>query len=408
MELLSTLSMKEAKEKVRESFKDLVLEVEEVAIVEANNRIVAEDVVSPINVPEFNRSTVDGYAVISKDTNGASESLPSFLNIVGEIEMGKAAKLTIKEGEACYIPTGGMLPQGSDSVVMVEYTELLDEETVCMQKPVAPLENVLQIGDDVKIGQVIFEKGQLLRSQDIGVLAGMGFSKVKVFRKPRISIISTGDELIGLNEKHELGKIRDMNTYSLSAAVEIDRCEVVEATIVKDHFQSLKEVLIEALEKSDIILVSGGSSMGTKDITKDVINALGEPGVFIHGIAVKPGKPTIVGKIGNTAIFGLPGQPVSAMVIYQVLVRELIHHLYTLKQVQPYLMGEMTVNVSSGTGREHYVMVTVSQEGEKTTVTPVYGKSGMLTMMTKSIGYICIDQNQEGLYKGEKVKVYLF
>lgn len=408
MELLSTLSMKEAKEKVRESFKDLVLEVEEVAIVEANNRIVAEDVVSPINVPEFNRSTVDGYAVVSKDTNGASESLPSFLNIVGEIEMGKAAKLTIKGGEACYIPTGGMLPQGSDSVVMVEYTELLDEETVCMQKPVAPLENVLQIGDDVKIGQVIFEKGQLLRSQDIGVLAGMGFSKVKVFRKPRISIISTGDELIGLNEKLELGKIRDMNTYSLSAAVEIDRCEVVEAIIVKDHFQSLKEVLAEALEKSDIILVSGGSSMGTKDITKDVINALGETGVFIHGIAVKPGKPTIVGKIGNTALFGLPGQPVSAMVIYQVLVRELIHHLYTFKQVQPYLMGEMTVNVSSGTGREHYVMVTVSQEGEKTMVTPVYGKSGMLTMMTKSIGYICIDQNQEGLYKGEKVKVYLF
>ncbi len=408
MELLSTLSMKEAKEKTREVFQDIVLKIDKVSILEAVNRVVAEDIISPVNVPEFHRSTVDGYAVVSRDTNGSSETLPSFLNIVGEIQMGNAVDLTIKGGECCYIPTGGMLPKGSDAIVMVEYTELLDDVTVCIQKPVAPLENVLQKGDDIKEGSVIFKKGHQLRSQDIGVLAGMGFTSVEVYKKLKVSIISTGDELVALDEKLEMGKIRDMNTYSLSTGILQDDCIIEEAIIVKDDFSTLKETLEKSIETSDLVLISGGSSMGTKDITKDVINAVGEPGVFIHGIAVKPGKPTIVGRINNTAIFGLPGQPVSAMVVYQTLVKDYIHYIYGLKKVQPYILGEITVNVSSGTGREHYVMVTITEEVEKTWVTPVYGKSGMLTMMTNSIGYICIDQNKEGLYKGEKVKVYLF
>ena len=408
MQLLNTLSIEEAKLKVKEYFKDFTLEIEEVSLLKALDRVVAEAIASTISVPEFNRSTVDGYAVRAKDTNGASETLPSFLNNVGTVEMGMETQISIKAGECCYVPTGGMLPIGSDGVVMIEYTELLDENTVCMQKAVTPLENVLHKGDDITVGQVLFDKGHRLRSQDIGALAGIGVSKVKVFKLINVGIISTGDEIVGPDDELKMGQIRDMNTYSLGAATEKDGCYVVSRVVIKDDMLLLKQKIDEYLQTCDLLLISGGSSMGTKDVTKDAINMAGKPGVFIHGLAVKPGKPTIVGKIGKKAIFGLPGQPVSALVIYHVLVKKLIHELYQVKQQEAYILGEMSVNLSSAAGKEHYVMVNISQENDKNIIIPVHGKSGMLTMMTKSIGYIKIEQNQEGLYKGEEVKVFLF
>ncbi|SNT21178.1 molybdopterin molybdochelatase [Anaerovirgula multivorans] len=408
MELLNTLTMKEAQQKLKEYFEDIRLEQEEISILDALDRIIWQDVYSTINVPEFNRSTVDGYAVISKDTFGASESLPSFLKNVGEVEMGAPTKITLRSGECCYVPTGGMLPENCDGVVMVEYTEVLDDDTVCIQTAIAPKENILQLGEDIAEGQVVFNRGHKLRSQDIGVLAGMGLTRIKVYRKPKVSIISTGDEIVSPEEEVKPGQIKDMNTYSLATAVMKDSCEVVAMAVVKDDFGLLEDTLRNSMEVSDVILVSGGSSMGTKDVTKDVINALGEPGVFIHGLAVKPGKPTIVGKVNNKIIFGLPGQPVSALVIYQTLVRYLIKHLYGDKGLIPYITGELAVNIASAPGREHYVMVNISQENEKNVIFPVHGKSGLLTMMTKSVGYIKIDTNQEGLIKGQTVKVYLF
>ncbi|SET69008.1 molybdopterin molybdochelatase [Natronincola peptidivorans] len=408
MELLNTLTMKEARQRVKEAFKDFTLAPEAVPILDALDRIVYEDIKSTINVPEFNRSTVDGYAVITKDTFGASEGLPSFLQMIGEVEMGKPTELALQPGVCCYVPTGGMLPKNSDGVVMVEYSEVLDDDTVCIQTSVAPKENTLQLGEDIAEGQVIFKKGHKLRPQDIGVLAGMGIISVKVFKKLKLSIISTGDEIIAPEEKIEPGQIRDMNTYSLAAAAMRDGCEIVGKAVVKDNLKLLQEKLREYMEISDIVLVSGGSSMGTKDVTKDAINGLGEPGVFIHGIAVKPGKPTIVGKVGGTAVFGLPGQPVSALVVYQTLVGDLIKDLYKTDQYIPYVLGEMAVNIASAPGREHYVMVNISQEKGVRKIYPVHGKSGMLSMMTKSIGYIKIDTNQEGLVKGQTTEVYLF
>jgi len=408
MELLNTLSIEEAKGLIKENFKDLILEVEEVSLLEAADRIVAEEVISAISVPEFNRSTVDGYAVKAKDTNGASETLPSFLNNVGSVEMGKETSLAIKSGECCYVPTGGMLPAGSDGVVMVEYTEQLDERTICIQKPIAPLENVLQKGDDIAVRQVLFNIGHRLRSQDIGALAGIGIEAVKVFKKLKIGIISTGDEIIGPDEELKLGQIRDMNTYSLGAAAEKDGCEVVCRSVIKDEIHLLQNKIEEFLNSCDMVLISGGSSMGAKDVTKDAINMVGEPGVFIHGLAVKPGKPTIVGRIGKKAVFGLPGQPVSALVIYHVIVKRLIQDIYKTSLPEAYITGELSVNISSAAGKEHYVMVNISQENDKNIVIPVHGKSGMLTMMTKSLGYIKIQQNQEGLYKGQEVKVFIF
>lgn len=408
MDLLNTLSLGEAKKSVKERFKDFRPEAEEVPLVEALDRIVAEAIASDINVPEFDRSTVDGYAVRAKDTNGASESLPTFLSLVGAVEMGKGTVFELKPGECCYVPTGGMLPKGSDGVVMVEYTELLDKNNICVQKPIAPLENLLKKGDDIKAGQVLFDRGHRLRSQDIGALAGIGMTKAKVYKRLRVGIISTGDEIVGPDEELGMGQIRDMNTYSLGAAVEKDGCEVLCRAVIKDDTLLLRNKIQEFIQYCDIVLISGGSSMGEKDVTRDAINMLGEPGVFIHGLAVKPGKPTIVGKIGSKAVFGLPGQPVSALIIFHTLVKELIYELYGNHQPQPYIAGQLATNIASAPGKEHYVMVGISQENNKNVVTPVHGKSGMLTMMTKSIGYIRIEQNQEGIYKGAEVKVFLF
>lgn len=408
MQLFNTVSMKEAQDMLKEYFQDIKLGQEEIPILEASNRILWEDILSDVNVPDFNRSTVDGYAVISKDTYGASDSLPSFLKSIGEVKMGRPTEIVLRSGECCYVPTGGMLPKNCDAVVMIEYTEAFSDGTICIHSPVAPKENTLQVGEDIQKGQVIFKKGHKLRPQDLGVLSGMGFTKINVYSKPKVSIISTGDEIVAPDEEAGPGQIKDMNSYSLASAVINDGCQVVAMAVVKDDFQLLKNKLKDFIEISDIVLLSGGSSMGNKDITKDVINDLGDPGVFIHGLAVKPGKPTIIGKVNKTAIFGLPGQPVSALVIYQTLVRYLIKHLYGDNSLIPYIQGKMSVNIASAPGREHYVMVDIARENGEDIVIPVHGKSGLLTMMTKSVGYIKIDTNKEGLVKGETVKVYLF
>lgn len=408
MELLSTLSMDEARTLIRENFKDWKVETEMVSLYEAVGRILSEDILSPIDVPEFNRSTVDGYAVKSKSTIGSSDSMPGFFKLVGEVEMGRSTEVIIADDECCYVPTGGMLPSGSDAVVMVEYTEGLDDNTICIYKGVAPQENCLLKGEDIKKLEVVLKKGIKLRGQDVGVLGGMGFKTVPVYKKLRVSVISTGDEIVGPDEELKYGQIRDMNTYSIAAALVTDGCEVSATAVVKDKLQLLKEKINGFLEISDIVLISGGSSMGTRDVTKDAINQLGSPGAFIHGLAVKPGKPTIVGKVKGKAVFGLPGQPVSALVIYNVLVRSFMEGILGIDSPKAYILGEMGVNIPAAAGKEHYVMVNIIEEQDKNLVYPLHGKSGMLTTMTKSQGYIRIDRNQEGVNKGQAVKVFLF
>jgi len=408
MELLNTVTVEEAKHKIKEAFKNFLLKEENINILEAVGRYLSKDITAPIDVPGFNRSTVDGYAVISKDTFGASESVPGFLKYKDEIEMGKEADVTVQTGNCYYVPTGGMLPNGSDSVVMIEYTETLGSD-VCIQRSVAPSENVLKKGEDLKLGDVIFKKGHKLRPQDIGLLAGIGIVNVDVYEKVRVSVVSTGDELVSPTEELKLGQIKDMNTYSLSAACLEDGCNVIERAIVKDNKELLKNKIEECVNSSHIVLISGGSSMGNKDFTKEVINDIGSPGVFIHGVSVKPGKPTIIGKINNTAVFGLPGQPVSALVIYKIFVSFLIKDIYYNEEViNEYIEGQISVNIPSAPGREHYVMVNIRQENDKNIIDPVYGKSGMLSMMAKARGYVKINTNQEGLIKGDKVRVFLF
>ena len=406
MELLSTYTVEQVKEKIMEAFKDFPLKTERIPITEARGRVLAQDVISFENIPEFHRSTVDGYGVMYQDTLGASEGNATYLQKRFAVEMGEAVSEKIEAGECAYIPTGGMIPEGANAVVMVEQTEIFDEKTIGIIKPVSDLENILQKGEDIQVGKEVFTKGDRLRTQDIGLLAGLGVKEVRVYQKIAVGLISTGDEIVQIHKQPGPGEIRDMNRYSLGAALERDGFNLVKTSVVKDQKSLLRKTLEEFLISCDLVLISGGSSMGEKDFTKEVINSLGKPGVFVHGVSMKPGKPTIVGKIGKKAVFGLPGQPVSALMVYEILVKSLTKIYEKVKLKDPYIMGEMDRNFPSASGRAHYFMVSLYEKEGKNYVTPVYGKSGTLSMMSKAMGYVVIGSDDEGLNKGEVVKVY--
>ncbi len=408
MELLKTLSVTEVREKMAALLQDKKIQVEEVNLLEGLGRILAKSVTSPHDVPEFNRSTVDGYAVKAADTFGANEGIPAMLAKKGEVHMGMYAGVDVGEGECVYVPTGGMMPTGANAMVMVEYVEHLDDSTLLVQQSVSPGANVLRKGEDLEKDREIFGRGHRLRPQDIGLLAGMGFQKVPVFEPLKVAVISTGDELISPEEVLSPGKIIDMNTYSLSAALQEDGFKVIGRAVVKDDMETLRQTLRDYMKRADIILISGGSSMGEYDITKKTIDSMGEPGAVLHGMSLKPGKPTIVGMAEGVLMIGLPGQPVSALVVYHLLMKPLLWKLTGNDTITPIVSGELTVNIPSAPGREHYVMVTLEQENGRWMVSPQHGKSGMLSMMGRSQGMVRIPVNQEGLSNGDKVDVILF
>lgn len=408
MKLLKVDSVEETKRKMDHYFEGISLDVEWIDIAQALGRIAAENLYAQREVPEFPRSTVDGYAVMAKDTYGASESLPTFLQLEGNVEMGEAAAQKIVPGKGVYVPTGGMLPNGADAMVMIEYVESLDGDTIAVYKAVAPGEGIIQQGEDIQKGEPVVAKGKKLKPQDIGMLAAVGIFSIKVFKKPRVFVISTGDELVHPKEETKLGQVRDINTYTLSAMALACNAEVVGQVIVKDDFQFLQNTLKHAIEKSDVVVISGGSSVGAKDVTAKVIDSLGEPGVFIHGVAVKPGKPTIIGRVGETAVFGLPGHPVSAMIIYKVFVEYILRCLQQLEEAQEVVIhGICDANIHSSPGKETYQMVQLEERDHQWVVKPIYGKSGAISLMTKAHGYIKIRENQEGIHKGEGVEVIL-
>lgn len=408
MELLKTLSVAQVQDTIASLLKGKPMQVEEVSLLEGRGRIMAKPVTSPHDVPEFNRSTVDGFAVKAEDTFGANEGIPAMLTKRGEVYMGQEAEVEVGPGECVYVSTGGMLPQGANAMVMVEYVEHLDDTTLLVQQSVSPGANVLRKGEDLEKGETIFDRGHMLRPQDIGLLAGMGFQQVPVYAPLKVAVISTGDELISPEETLTPGKIIDMNTYSLSAALEEDGFQVVGRSVVKDHMETLQQTLRDYMKKADVILVSGGSSMGEYDITKKAVDSMGAPGALVHGMSVKPGKPTIVGMAEGVLMIGLPGQPVSALVVYHLLMKPLLKGLTGNDKIIPAVVGELTVNIPSAPGREHYVMVTFEEENRHVRVSPQHGKSGMLSMMGRSQGMIKIPVNQEGLSKGGMVKVILF
>lgn len=407
MDFFNVVSVEEARRRVMNVFKDYTFEREAISLLESTNRILGEDIVSQIDVPEFNRSTVDGYAIKSKESHGASESMPSLFNIIGEVHMGEISKYNIKSGEAVYVPTGGMVPEGADGMVMVENTEKLDESTLMVYKSISFNENMILKGDDIKIGEIALKRGRRITPEAIGVLAALGISQVKVYKKPRFYIISTGDEIIDLDEKLEMGKIRDINSYTLYSLITRLGGEVVGRSIVRDDYELLRAKVEKATAISDIVLISGGSSVGTRDYTAQVIDSFNGKGVFVHGMSIKPGKPTIAGEGEGKLIFGLPGHPVSSIIVFKVLVEYYIRQKMGIIDFTPKTKAVMDFNFPSSPGRETYQMVKLKEKDGKLYATPNFGESGMITLLADADGYIVMKSYEEGIYKGEEREVYL-
>ncbi|HZK39984.1 MAG TPA: gephyrin-like molybdotransferase Glp [Atribacterota bacterium] len=387
--------------------------IEVVDIKTALHRILAEEVVAPVNLPGFNRSTMDGYAIGAEDSFGATDSLPSYLKIVGEIKMGAKPEFKINPGESAKISTGGMLPEGANAVMMVEYTEQIDDTTIEARRSISPWENVVREDEDLKTGEIILRKGSRLRSQDIGVLAGIGKTNIKIYREPKIAIISTGNEIIPAEGEPRIGQIRDINSYTLGACIEEAGGIPVYRGIIKDEVilleQEIKKTIKE--DKVEAVIISGGSSVGVRDVTLEVLNRLGKPGVLVHGVSVKPGKPTILAISDNRPIFGLPGHPVSAMIIFDLFVRPLIsllqggqYNYNSAKEIEV----ELTCNMVSDSGREDYIRVFIYEKDKKFYAEPILGKSGLISTMVRASGLIKIGLNIEGVEKGSKVVAKLF
>ncbi|NGQ95871.1 molybdopterin molybdotransferase MoeA [Brevibacillus sp. SYP-B805] len=381
-----------------------------IPVKEALGRVLAEDVVSEEQVPAFSRSTVDGYAVRAKDTYGSAESLPAFLTLTGRIEMGQAAGVRLEEGQAQYIPTGGMLPEGADSVVMIEHAEETGD-LLNVFRQVAPGENIIRAGDDVSIGEVVIRAGRKLRPQELGVLSAIGRTEVLVYPKPLVGLLSTGDEIVPPDKKPLApGEIRDINSTTIAAALRQAGAEVVEGGIVRDDRDEFSERAVALFRQVDFLLLSGGSSVGTRDFTVDVLQGLGEPGILVHGVSVKPGKPTILAKADEKPVMGLPGHPASALIIFHLFAVPILHRLMGLERHEADLRvtARITRNVPSAVGRSDYVRVKLEEREDGLWAVPVFGKSGLISTLVDSDGMVEIPPQKEGILEGETVNVYRF
>lgn len=400
--MLNVVSLEEAIRITEKEFSFFKIENEKLNVPEALGRVLFADIISDENIPSFDRSTVDGYAVVSSDTFGAGESMPAMLNIKGEILMGEEANVLTRSGECIKISTGGMLPEGADAVVMVEYTEKMMDDTCLVYKAVSPFQNVTRAGDDVKKGSIVIKKGTVITSKHIGILCALGITEIECTRKIKVGIISSGDEIVPVEQSVPLGKIRDINSHFLSALMKENGCLTKEYGIVKDDFDKLYNTLQLACKECDIVLISGGSSAGSKDMTASVIEKNGT--LYFHGIAVKPGKPTIFGKVNNKAVFGLPGHPAAAYIIAQAVVMNLISYCRSENNSSITITAEITESVSSNHGREEFVPVILDNGKAQ----PLFFKSGLVSLLSSADGYVIVPRNKEGLLKNEKVTVHLF
>ncbi len=389
------------------------LETESVQLRKCAGRVLAEDVTAPDQLPPFSRSTMDGFAVRARDTFGCSESEPALLNIIGEISMGKSGRtITLRPGQTSRIWTGGELADKSDAVVMIEYSHLIDEQTVEIFRPVAPAENVIHAGEDTEQGQIVLSKGRRLRPQDVGVLAGLGITRVTVHRRPVVAILSTGDELVAPDQQPGPGQIRDINSTTLAALVEESGGIAQQLGIINDDFKNMLSACRDALAGADMVLLSGGSSVGQRDFTLQVLEQVEKAELLAHGVAIRPGKPTILASVGNKALFGLPGHVASAMVVYYLFVLPLLRR-YSGMTTRLGLLPVQAVTgeqIPSAIGREEYVRVQLirQEDGPQLTALPVYGKSGLLTPLVRADGLLVIDRDCEGLDQGASAQVLLF
>lgn len=403
--MLHVKSLEEALHICKTTFEHKSTAAEIVSIEEALGRVLFEDIYADEFVPGFDRTTVDGLAVIAADTFGCSDTMPAQLTFKGEIRMGEQMSAPIIPGECAGISTGGMLPQGADAAVMVEYTEDYDDGMRYVFKPVSVKENVVKKGDDVYPGKLVLSRSTRLAPKDIGALAAIGKTQISVYKRPIVGILSTGDEIVDIEEKPKGAKMRDVNTHLLFSAIKACGGQPLALGIFKDDKTVLSNAVKNALPQCDILLISGGSSAGEKDLTVKIIGDQGK--VFLHGIAIKPGKPTIIGAIKDKPVFGLPGHPVSAYFIFHLIVRQVICSLNDTSPVQYSRQGILGANIPSNHGREEYLPVRFAQQADGT-VLPIPLKSGLITLLSEADGFIRIDRDCEGLRKGDEVQVYLF
>ena len=404
------MTFEEAKKAIDDQFKPVFLGEEEAVLLEAYNRVLNEDVVSTLDIPPFNRSTVDGYAVRAQDTFGADENQPVVLRVSGAVSVGEQPNVMLTKGEAVEIVTGAVIPEGADAVVMVEDTE--NEDTNLMvYGSVTVNENVMKKGSDIKKGATILKRGQVLGSSEIGVLAALGLTKVKVLKIPMVAVLSTGGEVTEPGKPLPPGKIFDINAYSISTAVFESGGKPVYFGVVPDDKSALAKVMQTAIASADMVITSGGVSVGPKDYTPQIVDSLGKPGIVVYGIAVKPGKPTTVGFIGEKPVFSLPGHPTSALLIFYLLARPLILRLagrpvLPMKSVRAFAGSRMF----SAKGRRTFVMVKLEfDEACRLIAMPAEsGASGAITTLAKADGFVEIAENEQFVDVDQEVTVFLF
>jgi molybdopterin molybdotransferase len=384
-------------------------------IEECYGYIVASDVISPEDLPAFSRSTVDGYALNSRDTFGAKENSPAYIAVKHEIFMGAVPDFRLGIGESAKIPTGGMLPEGADAVLMLEHAQIVSDDMIEVMRSVAPNENVIQKGEDIKKGETVLTKGHRLRAQDIGALAGLGITEIDVFKKPVVSIISTGDEIVPASSPLKLGQVRDINSFTLSGLISEHGGIPVKKGIFKDDYDVIKDAMEGALQDSDMVLISGGTSAGIKDMTAQIINDIariyGGLGVLFHGVSLKPGKPMIGGVVNNKPILGLPGHPAATVVCFDLFIKPVMERLGSLNSKKNFVKtvtAKMAKNIASAAGREDHIRVYIEERDGELLAIPVLGKSGLITTLVRADGIVVIPQNKLGLDAGEEVVVKLF
>ena len=383
---------------------------EAIPTADALDRVLAESQVAPSSLPAFPRSTMDGYAVRAADTFGATESLPAYLSLVGESPMGRAPQVTVGPAQAAVVYTGGMMPPGADAVVMIERTQKLDAGNIEVLRPVAPGENIINVGEDVKAGETLFAPGHILRPQDLGGLMALGLTRVTVASRPRVAIVSTGDEVVSPEAEPAPGQVRDVNTCTVAGLVARSGGLPLPQGIVGDDFDELLSAARTGLNAADALVISAGSSVSARDLTADVVNRLGQPGVLVHGVSVKPGKPTILGVCDGKPVFGLPGNPVSAMVVAALFVVPLVWRLQGV--ISPPERRRVTArlahNIASVPGREDYVSVKLVEREGQLWADPVFGKSNLIYTLVKGDGLLRVPLDLNGLHEGEFVEVQLF
>ncbi len=422
IDFFHVMSVQEARARLFQAWQIPPFEIQQVSLADAAGRVLANDIVAKEDIPPYPRSTVDGFAVLAKDTFGASEALPSMLEIATEVFMGELVTKSLHSGQAARIPTGGALPTGCDACVMVEDTDLLDENTVLIRAPAYPGENIVHRGEDMLAGETVLGQGCVLRAPDVGGLAALGAASVPVARKPRVAILSTGDEIVPPEFSPAPGQIRDINSYTIAAAAARLGAVPVPLGITRDNYDEVRKHVEKGLREADIVMVSGGSSVGERDVTANVLDDLGPPGVLVHGVAVKPGKPIVLAICSGKPVMGLPGHPVSAMVGFDLFCKPVIRALTGAGGNEPeselssllgyenerFTRARLSRNLASAPGREDHIRVSLRQEGNTIWADPVLGKSGLIATMLKARGEIVIASEKEGLIAGSWVNVRLF